>query len=259
MIIQPSKRHPGRTARKIGRIFCYFLSSLRSHIASSPFVEDQAVILPNFHQFAISRVFRASADSCRYWFPAVPVRESLSSYGGSHRPASRLPELQGILCSRSWSRRRLQPCYCSFQVWIAGLDVRRNCLELCTLSWSRMHGACRLVILGAGPRFHHGVLKGVMCDSTNHSGRISSYWLGAEDPGCVGHDVFCCHRRAEPRARCFQGGCDTPKSGKKSLQWLLVVGDCASGVEHHVVGCSGSHRCSSAHETCRQYRKRVLA
>ncbi|MFY9679889.1 MAG: hypothetical protein WAK06_15075, partial [Glutamicibacter protophormiae] len=59
-------------------------------------MEEQVIILPNFHQFAISRVFRASADSCRYWFPAVPVRESLSSYGGSHRPASRLPELQGI-------------------------------------------------------------------------------------------------------------------------------------------------------------------
>lgn len=101
--------------------------------------------------------------------------------------------------------------------------MRRNCLELCALSWSRMHGACGLVILGAEPCFHHGVLKGVMCDSTDHSGRISSCRLGAEDPGCGGHDVFCCQRGADPRARFCKDGCDTPKSGKKSLQRLLVV------------------------------------
>lgn len=68
-IIQPLKRRFGRTAGKSGRIFCCFLSSLRSPVVSSPFVEEQAVILPNFHQFAISRVFPCN---CRVMQVPVP-------------------------------------------------------------------------------------------------------------------------------------------------------------------------------------------
>lgn len=150
-------------------------------------------------------------------FSCFPVQLPSHAGSGSQRPASRLPGSQGILCSRQGSGRRLQRCCCSFQVWIAGLAVRRNCLKLCALSWSRMHGACGLEIRGAEPCFHHGVLKSVMCDSTDHSGRISSCRLGAEDPSCGGHDVFCCHRGRRSPGALLQGWLGHPEIGQEVI------------------------------------------